>query len=572
MSKRARPADLESHSASFNAPILKKMQTAGTSLPAPSVAHHALRRVFGLESFRGLQEDIISALTREPGSDALCILPTGAGKSLLYALPAVLSRGVTVVVSPLLALTLDQVSGLVSARTAPGAASVPAAATNSEQAPAEAASVLRTLEAMTNPGGDARALKLWFLTPESLLNRNSVGNVLDKLAAAGLLARLVVDEAHACSEFGHDFRLDYGRLGFFRKAYPRVPITALTATATPRVASDIRAILGMSDSCPTWRAGVDRPNLIWCVRPKALSPAAAAAQVLAYVRDEQAPGARGIVYVLSREEAEATAAFLAANGLAADAYHAGMTKSERLLVQAAWRRGDTAVVCATIAFGMGIDATVRYVVHLTLPKSVEGLYQEAGRAGRDGERAHCLLLYHPRDVARIARMLRTSGGGAPKRSRGGNGNRGGTSVNRTTAAAAKRTSLRKLEVMQAYAEDSLCCRRLALVRYFNGGDGSSGGSGGGGVSALPLPPSCDVIVRCDAACDVCWRHSAIAAFPPRLEDRWLCPADATTGRTVAEMLGRAPGAMRRVAGASPAPADIPESNESWACEETIDLT
>jgi RecQ family ATP-dependent DNA helicase len=535
-----------------------------------ALARHALRRVFGLASFRGVQEEVVCALLASPPVDALVILPTGAGKSLLFSLPAVLSRGVTVVISPLLALTLDQVSALVSGRSGAGAASVPAAFTNSEQTPEEAACVLRTLEGMARPGGDARAVKLWYLTPESLINRTAVGNVLDKLHGAGLLARLVIDEAHCASEHGHDFRPDYGRLGFFRRAYPRVPITALTATATPGVAADICAILALRPDAARWRAGVDRPNLVWCVRPKASTPAAAAAQLLAYIRDEQAPRARGIVYVLSREEAEATAAFLAANGVSADAFHAGMAKAERQLVQAAWRRGDVAVVVATVAFGMGIDATVRYVVHLVLPKSVEGLYQEAGRAGRDGERAHCLLFYHPHDVARLARMLRKGGGGAPQRGRRRRGAAAPAAAaaggERAAAAAAARTARRKLDAVQAYAEDSATCRRLALVCYFAGAD----------AGAAPAPAEA-ARLRCEGSCDACWRRTAGAAFPPRAAaDRWLSPADATTGRTVAELLGRPPGALPRRAGAPPPPPPAPDDDAGGGGSEgeeseTIDL-
>jgi len=373
-----------------------------------------LKEVFGYDTFRPHQREIAESFLA--GRDTLAILPTGAGKSLCYQLPAIVRDGLTVVVSPLIALMKDQVDQLT-------ASGVAATFLNSTLDTAEAKKRFAKLYA-----GEYRML---YLAPERLM----LPDFLPKLREWGMQA-LAVDEAHCISEWGHDFRPEYRRLREVRETFTGIPLLALTATATPRVRDDIRAQLELRDP-EIFIASFNRPNLTYRVIPKAK----AAAQVVKYVSDR--PGESGIVYAQSRRAAESLATALREAGIEAAPYHAGLDADERSRNQEAFLRDDLQVVCATIAFGMGINKpNVRFVIHADLPKNVESYYQETGRAGRDGLPAECLLLYSRGDVVKYLRFFEE-----------------------ITDLQARREARTQLEKMTHFAEDERC-RRVALLGYF----------------------------------------------------------------------------------------------------------
>jgi len=351
------------------------------------VLHAKLKEVFGYETFRPLQEEIVRATLG--GRDALALLPTGGGKSLCYQLPALLRPGLTVVISPLIALMKDQVDSM----TATGVA---ATFLNSTLDESEARARLRGLY-----NGDYRLL---YLAPERLF----AGTFVERLREWEVAA-VAVDEAHCISEWGHDFRPEYRRLAELRGMLPDVPFLALTATATERVRADILTQLKLRD--PAVLVGsFNRPNLTYRVLDKEKP----SAQVLAFVRER--PADSGIVYCQSRKGCESLADHLNRNGVAARPYHAGLGERERSRNQEAFLRDEVRVMCATIAFGMGVNKpNVRFVIHHDLPKNVEGYYQETGRAGRDGLPADCLLLFRASDVAKQLAFLDEIGDPAQRR-------------------------------------------------------------------------------------------------------------------------------------------------------------
>jgi ATP-dependent DNA helicase RecQ len=336
-----------------------------------------LKTHFGYDSFRPLQQEIMEqALANR---DTLAILPTGAGKSLCYQLPALAREGLTLVISPLIALMKDQVDQL-------SASGIPATFLNSTLDPQENRDRLTAIR--------AGEIKLVYLAPERLMS----GDFLSVLRNWNVTA-LAVDEAHCISEWGHDFRPEYRRLRELREALPGVPVIALTATATPRVRDDILTQLALSD--PTvFLASFNRPNLNYLVEPKQ----DAASRLTSFIKSRGHDS--GIVYCQSRKRTEELAATLRNSGIPAVCYHAGLEAPERARNQEAFLRDEVRVVCATIAFGMGINKPdVRFVIHADLPKNLEGYYQETGRAGRDGLPADCLLLFSRGDVAKYLRFL-----------------------------------------------------------------------------------------------------------------------------------------------------------------------
>jgi ATP-dependent DNA helicase RecQ len=336
-----------------------------------------LKQYFGFTSFRPLQEEIIrDALA---GRDVFALLPTGGGKSLCFQLPAMTRPGLTIVVSPLIALMKDQVDGLQ-------AGGIPATFLNSSLTPNESRSRLRGLH--------EGQFRLLYVAPERLL-------------LAGFLADLrqwnvrllAIDEAHCISEWGHDFRPEYRQLAGLRGLFPDVPLMALTATATGRVRTDIVKLLQLREP-RCYVASFNRPNLTYRV----LAKRKPYEQVLEFVRAR--PRESGIVYCQSRKAAESVAWRLNADGVKSRPYHAGLTPKERSEHQELFLRDDVRVVCATIAFGMGINKpNVRFVIHYDLPKNLEGYYQETGRAGRDGLPAECVLLFSAGDVVKQTQFI-----------------------------------------------------------------------------------------------------------------------------------------------------------------------
>lgn len=379
-------------------------------------AQRVLRRVFGYDSFRGDQHEIVEHVVA--GGDALVLMPTGGGKSLCYQVPALVRPGVGVVVSPLIALMQDQVDAL-------SALGVRAGFLNSTQYPDER----RMVEAQFVAG----ELDLLYLAPERL-RLESTAKLLDR----GKVALFAIDEAHCVSQWGHDFRPDYLGLSVLHERWPDVPRIALTATATEKTRDEIIQRLELG-SARRFVASFDRPNIQYRIEPKNRPER----QLLEFIRTEHS-GAAGIVYCLSRNSVDKTAAFLTENGITAVPYHAGLDNRTRAVNQSRFLREDGLVVVATIAFGMGIDKPdVRFVAHLDLPKSVEGYYQETGRAGRDGLPSTAWMVYGLSDVVQQRKLIEASDGDA----------------------AHRRQLQLHLEAMLALCE-TVSCRRTQLLAYF----------------------------------------------------------------------------------------------------------
>ncbi|HEX4252991.1 MAG TPA: DNA helicase RecQ [Pseudonocardia sp.] len=391
---------------------------------APATAD-VLKRVFGYDAFRGNQADIIGHVVG--GGDALVLMPTGGGKSLCYQIPALVREGVGVVVSPLIALMQDQVDALT-------ALGVRAGFLNSTQDVEQR----RQVEAAFLAG----ELDLLYLAPERLRVESTL-RLLDR----GTIALFAIDEAHCVAQWGHDFRPDYLALSELHERWPSVPRIALTATATEATHAEIATRLNLVESsggdpglgARHFVASFDRPNIQYRIAPKD-EPRR---QLLDLLLAEHA-GDAGIVYCLSRKSVEQTAEFLVAQGITALPYHAGLDARVRARNQARFLREDGVVMVATIAFGMGIDKPdVRFVAHLDLPKSVEGYYQETGRAGRDGLPSTAWLAYGLQDVVQQRKMIDTSEGDAAQR----------------------RKLATHLEAMLALCE-TVECRRVRLLNYF----------------------------------------------------------------------------------------------------------
>ena len=379
-------------------------------------AEAELRRVFGHPGFRGAQGDIVEHVAG--GGDALVLMPTGGGKSICYQLPALLREGTGVVVSPLIALMQDQVAAMQQV-------GVRAAFLNSSLDWKAARDVERAMA--------AGELDLLYIAPERLATAGCL-----ELLERSRIALFAIDEAHCVSQWGHDFRPEYLQLSVLHERFPQVPRIALTATADPQTREEIAQRLALQDA-RVFVSSFDRPNIRYAIVDKQ----DARQQLLRLIRDEH-EGDAGIVYCLSRRKVDETAAWLVDHGVRALPYHAGMDNATRADHQARFQREDGVVVVATIAFGMGIDKPdVRFVAHLDLPKSIEGYYQETGRAGRDGQPADAWMAYGLQDLVQQSRMIDES----------------------EASDDYKRVSSAKLDALLGLCETA-GCRRVRLLAYF----------------------------------------------------------------------------------------------------------
>lgn len=376
--------------------------------------HSILKRFFGYESFRPNQLEIIE--NAMSGNDSLVLMPTGGGKSICYQIPALALPGTTIVVSPLISLMKDQVETLK-------ANGIEAAALNSDNT-ADSDTIIRR-KCMD---GD---MKLLYVSPEKLLTE------IPYLLSHIHISLFAIDEAHCISQWGHDFRPEYSQLGQLRERFPSVPIMALTATADRITRHDIITQLKLRN-CPEYISSFDRPNLNLSVK-RGFRDKEKMAFILNFIKAR--PFDAGIIYCLSRKTTEKVATSLRTKGINALPYHAGLSNQERSETQEKFKNDEVQVVCATIAFGMGIDkSNIRWVIHFNMPKSIESFYQEIGRAGRDGAPADTVLFYSIADIIQLTEFAKSSG--------------------------QQEVNMDKLKRMREYAESSVCRRRI-LLNYFN---------------------------------------------------------------------------------------------------------
>ncbi|OSD02762.1 ATP-dependent RNA helicase [Trametes coccinea BRFM310] len=384
----------------------------------------ALTKVFRLQSFRTLQLEVICDVME--GLDVFVLFPTGSGKSLTFQLPAVCQDGMTIVVSPLKSLILDQHRAL-------RALGVDVEMLLGEMADSQRKEVWRRL-------GSGHVPKILYLTPERL-EMDGMRSLLQRLQSSGSLARFVIDEAHLITDWGRSFRDAYVQLNTLRTAYPGVPISALTATASPEVQGDITTRLHLKIHAP-WKLSANRPNLDYDVRPKTKN---VLSEIADFIKNNH-PRETGIIYCSSRDKCEEVAKVLRDKfQLSAKHYHAGMADQDKAQVQEEWSSGRIRIIVATIAFGMGIDKPdVRYVIHHSLPNSLNGYYQETGRGGRDGKPAQCILYYSTGDFYNRLRMIR---GNPPSQMRD-----------------AEEDDIRRV---MGYVTNDVQCRRAQVLAFFH---------------------------------------------------------------------------------------------------------
>ena len=402
----------------LNFPIYKRLKQTNGEMKQfdSSLLHDKLKEYFGFSSFKGNQEAVIRNVLE--GKDTFVLMPTGGGKSLCYQLPALLMDGVAIVISPLIALMKNQVGAMRTFSAESGIAHFLNSSLNKTAVAQVRADVL------------AGKTKLLYFAPESLTKEDNVA-FLHKIK----VSFYAIDEAHCISEWGHDFRPEYRRIRPIINEIGTAPLIALTATATPKVQMDIQKNLGMSDAS-VFKSSFNRPNLYYEIRPKRNVDH----DIIRFIKQNE--GKSGIIYCLSRKKVEELTELLVANGIRARAYHAGMDAATRAANQDDFLMERVEVIVATIAFGMGIDKPdVRYVIHYDIPKSLEGYYQETGRAGRDGGEGYCLTFYSYKDIQKLEKFMQ----GKP-------------------IAEQEIGKLLLLETV-SYAESSMC-RRKTLLHYF----------------------------------------------------------------------------------------------------------
>lgn len=378
------------NSANENASRSSSLEDWSGSFEWDSQADDFRLNIFGIPSYRQNQKEIINAIMS--GRDVLVIMAAGGGKSLCYQLPAILRDGVALVISPLLSLIQDQVMGLT-------ALGIPAFMLTSTTSKENEKFIYKALEK-----GEGE-LKILYVTPEKISKSKRFMSKLEKCHNAGRLSLISIDEAHCCSQWGHDFRPDYKSLSILKTQFSNVPVVALTATATQKVQYDVMEMLRIP-KCVKFVSTVNRPNLFYTVRSKSSVSKVVVDEIAEFIQESYSNSESGIVYCFSRKECEQVAAELRERGIAADYYHADMDVNAREKVHTWWSKNKLQVIVGTVAFGMGINKPdVRFVIHHSLSKSMETYYQESGRAGRDGLPSECVLFYRPADVPRQSSMV-----------------------------------------------------------------------------------------------------------------------------------------------------------------------
>lgn len=398
------------------------------------------KKVFGNHSFRPNQREVINATMS--GYDVFVLMPTGGGKSLTYQLPALICPGITLVICPLVSLIQDQIMHLLQVN-------IPAAYLSSNMEWPEQQEILRELTSVYCK------YKLLYVTPEKVAKSDVLLRQLELLNARGSLARIVIDEAHCVSQWGHDFRPDYQSLGILKQKFPQTPVLALTATATASVKEDVVQALGLIN-CIVFRQSFNRSNLRYSVIPKTKK----CLEDISTFITEKHKDECGIVYCLSRMDCEKVAEKLKDCRHKAAFYHGNMDPVQRTFVQKQWSRDEINIICATVAFGMGINKPdVRFVIHHSLPKSIEGYHQECGRAGRDGQLSSCVLYYSYSDYIRVKHMVSQ---GVIEQSPASGYNRN----NMGTSGRMLETNTENLLRMVSYCENDVDCRRLLQLIHF----------------------------------------------------------------------------------------------------------
>ena len=386
--------------------------------------------IFHHKSFRGVQASVIHAALH--GEDVFVLMPTGGGKSLCFQLPEIIQGGLTIVISPLVALIEDQVHGLRQLNF--NAQHFSRNTTEKEY---------KNIIASMNNG----SLQFLYITPEKLLQSRKLMEIFQNLYINGKITRFVIDEAHCVSHWGHDFRPDYNKLRIIRDNFPNVPIMALTATATKNVREDIKMQLNIPH-CKEYQQSFDRPNLVYEVVEKTGSLNKHCEFIENWIKEKGYRNECGLIFCLSKNDTREIAKNLNDHGFSAGFYHAELDQNKKTEIHQKWLRGDIKIIAATVAFGMGIDKpNVRFVIHHTMPQSLEAYYQESGRGGRDGKETHCLLMFSMADQGRVTRLISKSENGPKDK---------------------KRIAIEKelLIKMTEYAMSTTTCRRVMLLEYF----------------------------------------------------------------------------------------------------------
>ncbi|VDN58667.1 unnamed protein product [Dracunculus medinensis] len=405
--------------------------------PWTKKCYSILHKVFRLDDFRPLQRSVINAVLSN--EDAILIMSTGGGKSLCYQLPAIFSEGITLVVSPLVSLIEDQLYHLRNLHVE--AATINQATTKEE------------VKRIENALVDSRSsFRLLYVTPEKLAKSKRIMNKLEKCAELNRLKLIAIDEVHCCSQWGNDFRPDFKFLNILKRIFKKVPILGLTATATTNVIGDVKNILSIPAALE-FRADFNRPNLFYEVLPKSSCSDTFVNNIVSLIKDRFGSQS-GIIYCFSRKECENLAKTLRSKGIKAAPYQAFMENEEKTKIHQKWVNDEIQVIVATVAFGMGIDKPdVRFVIHHSMAKSMGNYYQESGRAGRDGNKALCLLYYSLNDLFRLSTMVCT-----------------------------EKTGITNLYSMLDYCLESRKCRRSIFAKHFD--------------------TACDQLL-CNQSCDIC---------------------------------------------------------------------